>query len=832
MKYSLAHIADILGFPKVNRNLVIEHILLDSRKVYSPANSLFFALSGARRDGHQFIPELYKKGIRSFVVSQVPDTTLFPEAAFIRVSDTLVALQLLATYHRSRFELPVIGITGSNGKTIIKEWLYQLLHEDYNVVRSPKSYNSQIGVPLSVWQMNEQHSLGIFEAGISKPGEMEILEKIIQPSMGVLTNIGEAHSEGFADPVQKLTEKLKLFSHCQVLIARESDLKDKKNLIDALKNKPALLTWGFSAGNDLLVKHIEKKEKKSIITVCPGSAENKIIIPFSDDASIENAITCYFVLLHFGYTHEWIAKRMEQLQPVNMRLELKKGINYCMLINDSYSADINSLEIALNFLDHQSGYSKKTVILSDVLQTSREDENLYHYILERFKKHQVSRVIGIGEKISKILQPLSKKENSLQIELHADTESYIQQFRSTQFHEELILIKGARVFGFERIVQLLEQKAHQTILEINLNSLVHNVKIYQKQLKPSTKMMAMVKAFAYGSGGAEIAGILQYHKLDYLGVAYADEGIELRKAGITLPIMVMNPEESAFESIVEYNLEPDIYSFHMLHLFESFLNKEGLHQYPVHIELETGMNRLGFPAGEIDALANHLQNTSLLKMQTVFTHLSASEDPAQDDYTMQQYDLFINAAAVLKEKLNYTFLQHIANSAAIFRLPYLQLDMVRLGIGMFGIDSAKINQSLLQPVAILKTTIAQLKHLKKGESVGYNRKSIVNRDSVIATVRIGYADGYSRKLGNGNGKMWVPAKLSGEAGRLAPVIGSICMDMTMLDVTGIENLQAGDEVIVFGKEVPVQQLAEWAGTIPYEIITSISQRVKRVYFEE
>ncbi|MGK2863099.1 MAG: bifunctional UDP-N-acetylmuramoyl-tripeptide:D-alanyl-D-alanine ligase/alanine racemase [Chitinophagaceae bacterium] len=832
MKYSLAHIADIIGSPGVNRDITIEHLLLDSRKVYSPANSLFFALTGIRRDGHQFIPELYKKGVRGFVVSEVPDQLLFPEAVFIKVCDTLNALQLLSKDHRSRFNFPVIGITGSNGKTIVKEWLYQLLHEEYNIVRNPKSYNSQIGVPLSVWQMNEQHSLGIFEAGISKTREMETLEEIIQPAIGILTNIGEAHSEGFSDPVQKLSEKLKLFNHCKVLIARESDLKGQKKLINALENKPEILTWGFSPGNDLLVKHIEKKEKKSIITVCPGSAEKDIIIPFTDDASVENAITCYFVLLHFGYKHEWITKKMEQLQPVNMRLELKKGINYCMLINDSYSADINSLEIALNFLDQQSGYSKKTVILSDVLQTSREDETLYPYILERFKKHLVSRVIGIGEKISKILLPLTRSEDGLQIELHPDTESYLQQFRSTQFHEELILIKGARVFGFERIVQLLEQKAHQTILEINLNALVHNVKIYQKQLQPSTRMMAMVKAFAYGSGGAEIAGILQYHKLDYLGVAYTDEGIELRKAGITLPIMVMNPEESAFESIVEYNLEPDIYSFHMLHLFESFLLKEGLHHYPVHIEMETGMNRLGFPVNEINTLAAHLQSSSLLKIQTVFTHLAASEDPEQDDYTKQQYDLFRNAVALIKEKLGYTFFEHIANSAAIFRLPYLQSDMVRLGIGMFGVDSAKTNQSLLQPVAILKTTIAQLKHLKKGESVGYNRRSVVSRDSVIATVRIGYADGYSRKLGNGVGKMWIPGKLSGEAGKLVPVIGSICMDMTMLDLTGMENLHEGDEVIVFGKELPIQQLAEWAGTIPYEMMTSISQRVKRVYFEE
>ena len=834
MKYSLKNIAAIIGSSSaVVEETSIEHLLLDSRRVYSPAASLFFALKGPRRDGHQFIPELYKKGVRSFVTSEDLDIAAYPEASFIIVSDTLVALQQLAIHHRSRFNIPVIGITGSNGKTITKEWLYQLLHEDYIIVRSPKSYNSQIGVPLSVWQMDEQHTLGIFEAGISQPGEMELLEKIIQPTMGVLTNIGEAHSEGFIDQTQKLTEKLKLFAHCQLIIAREKDVEEQKEKIASFDAKPEVLTWGFSSTNDLVVKHIEKKENFTVITVCPGSAENELIIPFTDDASVENAITCYFILLQLGLSHEVIAKKMEQLQPVNMRLELKKGINHCMIINDSYSADINSLEIALNFLDQQQGYSKKTVIVSDMLQTARKDEQLYHFIIERLKKHNVSRIIGIGEHISETLRHLpAKSDDGFIIELHSSTESYLQQFRSSQFREESILVKGARVFGFEQIVQLLEQKVHQTVLEINLNAIVHNVKVYQQQLKPSTKMMAMVKAFAYGSGGAEIAGILQYHKVDYLGVAYTDEGVELRKAGVVLPIMVMNPEETAFESIVDYNLEPDIYSFDVLHAFESFLQMEGLQHYPVHIEIETGMNRLGFSTDEIKRLADHLGSTTVLKVQTVFSHLAASEDPKQDDFTRRQFNLYQQAVKQLQEKLKYPFIKHITNSAGIFRLPYLQLDMVRLGIGMYGVDSAVAHQSLLQPVATLKTTIAQLKYLKAGESVGYNRKGVVKKDSIIATVRIGYADGYSRKLGNGAGKMWLKARLSDGQGKLVPVIGSICMDMTMIDVTGIAGVQEGDEVIVFGKELPVQQLSEWAGTIPYEIMTSISQRVKRVYFEE
>jgi len=826
LKYTLTHIAEIVGSSSAVPAHAIDYLLLDSRKVYSPSSSLFFALKGLRRDGHQFIAELYKKGVRSFVVSEEQDATIYPNASFIFVADTLKALQELAIYHRSRFSIPVIGITGSNGKTIIKEWLYQLLHEDYLIVRSPKSYNSQIGVPLSVWLMDEHHTLGIFEAGISQPGEMEKLEKIIQPTMGILTNIGEAHNEGFTEKSQKLAEKLQLFTECQLLIGRETDLSAGRELINAFETKPEIATWGPSPANNVTVKHIDKRESHTIITVCPGAAEKKFNILFTDDASVENSITCYVVLLQLGISHEIIAKRMEQLQPVNMRLELKKGINHCIIINDSYSADLNSLEIALNFLSQQHGYSQKTVILSDFLQSARSDEQLYQYIIEILQKHKVNRLIGIGQHISDTLRHLPSKASDIPaIELYPSTESYVRQFRSTQFREEVILIKGARIFGFEQIVQLLEQKVHQTILEINLNAIVHNVRVYQKQLRPDTKMMAMVKAFAYGSGGAEIAGILQYHKVDYLGVAYADEGVELRKAGIMLPIMVMNPEEAAFESLVEYNLEPDIYSFALLKLFESFLNKEGLQRYPVHIEIETGMNRLGFATNEIKKLSEHLGSTNLLKVQSVFSHLAASEDPQQDEFTLQQFNLFKEAADTIAEKLDYPFLQHITNSAGIFRLPYLQLDMVRLGIGMYGVDSSISHQSMLQPVATLKTTIAQLKYLKKGASVGYNRMGVVNHDAVIATVRIGYADGYSRKLGNGKGKMWLK-------GKLVPVIGSICMDMTMIDVTAIKDIQEGDEVIVFGKELPLQNVAEWADTIPYEIMTSISQRVKRVYFEE
>jgi alanine racemase len=826
VKYPLDHIAVAIGSSSEVPPVEVDTILLDSRKVNKPGSSLFFALGGPRRDGHQFIGELYKKGVRSFVVSKSPDASKYPGAHFLVAPDTLLALQQLAIHHRGRFGFPVIGITGSNGKTIVKEWLYQLIQEDFVIVRSPRSYNSQIGVPLSVWQMDEADTLGIFEAGISQPGEMDIIEKMIQPDIGVFTNIGEAHSEGFRNNEEKLYEKLKLFTHAQILVAREKELPAIKAWAEKLPSPPTVVSWGTAPGNELVVKSIHKAVEGANITVCPGSAEWTFSIPFSDDAAIENAITCCMVLLQLGYNAGDLSKRMERLQTVNMRLELKKGIHHCVIINDSYSADLDSLEIALNLLDQQQGVQKKTVILSDLLQSGKTDDQLYTHIITRLRAHQVTRVIGIGTHISKALQGFQNSPGQeFAIELYHSTRDYLRQFRSTQFRDEVILVKGARIFGFEEIVQLLEQKDHQTVLEINLNAIVQNVNVYQSQLNPSTKMMAMVKAFAYGSGGAEIANVLQFHKVDYLGVAYADEGADLRKAGVTLPVMVMNPETAAYESIVEHHLEPDLYSMEALNSFVAYLEKEGLHDYPIHLEIETGMNRLGFAVDEIESLARVLAQSNRVKVQSVFSHLAASEDPDQDEFTMQQFRLYEEAVLQLKNALPYTFIRHIANSAGIFRHPQLQLDMVRLGIGMYGIDSALSHQALLQPAATLTTTIAQLKHLPAGTTIGYNRRGVLAGDSVIATVRIGYADGYHRSLGHGKGKMLVN-------GHLAPVVGSICMDMTMLDVTGIPSLHPGDEVIVFGKGLPLQLLAQWAGTIPYEIMTGISQRVKRVYFEE
>ncbi len=820
MGYKLENISFIVNGKtlQIFENGFIEHLLLDSRKIYSPSTSLFFALKGPRRDGHQFILELYNKGVKSFVVSEKIKIADFPEASFILVDDTLEALQRLGAFHRKQFTIPVIGITGSNGKTIVKEWLYQLLHEKFNIVRSPKSYNSQIGVPLSVWQINSHHELAIFEAGISEPGEMDKLEKIIQPTIGILTNIGETHNENFVNREEKLTEKLKLFTHANKVIARGDDAWITRQMLKAGTNN---FFWGRNKSSDLQIVSIERENSQTKIILNYKNGVFDFSIPFTDDGSIENAVTCCSLMLVAGIERSYIQKKMPHLQAVSMRLELKKGINQCSIINDSYSADLSSLGIALNFLDQQSTGSKRTVILSDFLQTGLTEKKLYDEIAALLQIHNINKIIGIGKNITVHL----KKNEKASYQFYNTTEDFINQFLSSQFKEETILIKGARVFEFERIVHALEQKVHQTVLEINLNAIAHNLKEYQKFLKPSTKIMAMVKAFAYGSGGAEIASILQYHKVDYLAVAYADEGVELRKAGINLPVMVMNPEESTFDAIIENNLEPEIYSFELLNQFDSFLKQSGLQEYPIHIEIETGMNRLGFNSGEIEKFGDVLNQANSFKIKSVFSHLAASEEASQDEFTLLQHKKFVDASNELEELLGYPFIRHIANSAAIIRHPHLQMDMVRLGIGMYGVDIANTNSLELQHVAVLKSTIAQLKYLKKGESVSYNRKGIVNRDSVIATIRIGYADGYVRHLGNGVGKMVVN-------GQFAPVIGTVCMDMTMIDVTDIPNVREGDEVIIFGKELPIQQIAEWANTIPYEIMTAISQRVKRVYYQE
>ncbi|MFL5740481.1 MAG: bifunctional UDP-N-acetylmuramoyl-tripeptide:D-alanyl-D-alanine ligase/alanine racemase [Flavisolibacter sp.] len=798
----------------------IEHLCYDTRRIQEPATSLFFALRTEHNDGHKYISDAVKKGLRHFIVSEENNSYSKVKGSVILVPDTLTALQQLVAYHRQQFNYPVIGITGSNGKTVVKEWLFQLLHDDYKIVRSPRSFNSQIGVPLSVWEMNEQHNLAIFEAGISRPREMEKLQRIIQPTIGILTNIGEAHGEGFLDPDQKLEEKLQLFKDCPVLIARGKDLGGRSGLVS---KQTKLLTWGHAATNEFVLRSTNREEEFTRITIFFAEKEYSVRIRFADPASIENAITCFCVLLMLGYQEESIHERMSRLHAIDMRLQLNHSINECLVINDSYSTDVTSLKIALDFLRQQSSGLKRTVILSEFFESGKTDAALYSEIAALLHDYEIGKAIVIGERIGFSLP--QKLPASIEVQTCLSTEDFIASFRSSQFYQEIILIKGARRFEFERIAQLFAKKLHQTVLEINLNALAHNLKEYQKKLQHQTKIMAMVKAFSYGSGGAEIASILQYHHVHYLGVAYADEGVELVKSGIQLPVMVMNAEESSFQSIVDEHLEPVLYSFELLEKFQNYIQSQGLSSYPVHLEIETGMNRLGFSLSELDKLKDYFAGPSLFVVQSVFTHLAASEDPAQDAFTRQQAELFYQAINKIEKFISYPFLKHLANSAAIIRHPDLQMDMVRLGIGLYGIESDQLNQLSLQAVATLRSTVAQLKKIRKGESVSYNRRGVVHRDSLIATVRIGYADGYSRLFSNGVGKMMI-------RNQLAPVIGTVCMDMTMIDVTDIEGIMEGDEVIVFGPSLAVQELARWIGTIPYEIMTGVSQRVKRIYFHE
>lgn len=814
--YNIFKVAQILNADAhlVDEQSVIQYLIMDSRSVLVPENSLFFALS-SHRDGHEFIKDAHSKEIRNFVITDAKCIPLYPDCNFLLVEHSLQALQKLAIFHRNQFSLGVIGITGSNGKTIVKEWLYQLLAADYNIVRSPKSYNSQIGVPLSVWQIDAAHDLGIFEAGISAIDEMESLAEIIQPTIGILTNIGEAHAEGFSSKREKLLEKLKLFADADLFIFSPEYVTEVN--IKELPGKKRF-SWSNKQGADLRIIAVEPIEGNCYLRAIYQDREIECLLPFKDKASIENGMICWATLLAMGYSAEQADQRLEKLNPVSMRLELKNGINQCSVIDDSYSADISSLAIALDFLNQQNQHPQKTVILSDLFETGKDDADLYAEIADLLAQKKISRLIGIGTHIAKY-EALFKFET----QFFSDTKTFVEAFPGLHFNHETILVKGARRFEFGRISKLLTQKIHDTVLEIDLNAMVGNLQFYRSKIKPGVKIMAMVKAFSYGSGSFEIANLLQFHKVDYLAVAYADEGIALRKAGITLPIMVMSPEESAFEAIIKHHLEPEIYSLEILNSFLNALSDFDFN-YPVHIKIDSGMHRLGFDHPDIAELSGILKNNQRLKVQSIFSHLVASGEAEHDGFTQHQIAKFKNIAAHLIQVLGYTPLLHIANTSGISRWQDDQMSMVRLGIGLYGFDAALHNNRGLQTVMVLKTTVSQVKILEPGETVGYSRRGVMPDGGKIATVKIGYADGYSRAFGNGNGKMLVN-------GQLVPTIGSICMDMTMLDVSGIE-VKAGDEAIVFNAEHTIMQLADDIHTIPYEILTNISQRVKRVYFYE
>jgi Alr-MurF fusion protein len=816
-QYAITEVQQIINAGGVIiKDYTIGTLLTDSRRINNPSEGLFFALSG-RRNGHEFIAEAYAAGVRNFVVKQGPEINL-SEANFLLVDNVLTALQTLATYHRSRYNLEVIGITGSNGKTIIKEWLYQLLVADKNIVRNPKSYNSQIGVPLSVWQINEKNNLGIFEAGISTIDEMSKLEVIIKPSIGILTHIGPAHDEGFEDRDQKVIEKLVLFKNCRLLIHNYDQLTDFKDDIHA----QTCFTWSTKFKQaDLYVFSETVIAKNFYLRAKFKGKEIECLIPFLDEASVENAIVCWAVMLALGYSAVEADKRIERLSPVSMRLELKTGINDCSVIDDSYNSDLQSLEIALNFLTQQNQHAKKTLILSDIFQSGLQPDVLYKQVAEMISIKKVDKFVAVGEALMAHKDYFDIPEKHF----YPDTAAMLQHLRALNFKEETILIKGSRSFEFERISRALVQKAHETVLEINLNALLNNLNFYRSKLKPGVKVMAMVKAFSYGSGTFEVANILQYNKVDYLAVAYIDEGVALRKTGITLPVMVLNPEASAFDKLTEYKLEPVIYSFGLFDDYIKFAQESNVLNYPVHLKIDTGMHRLGFENFEVETLCDLLEENRYVHVKSIFSHLVASEAEVHDKFTLKQIVNFEKAYKQIEKVLGYKVIKHLCNTSGITRWPNAQYDMVRLGIGLYGIDTAtKETDNGLQPIASLKTSIAQVKKILARETISYNRSGSLVKNGKIATVRIGYADGYLRAFGNGVGKMLVK-------GILVPTVGNITMDMCMLDVSTV-NVKEGDEVIIFNEQQGIEDLAAQIGTIPYEILTNVSQRVKRVYFYE
>ena len=871
MQYSIEKITTLIGARRIGQtDAQIGWLLTDSRSLCFPEETLFFALSSSRNDGHKYIPDLYRRGVRNFVVSMSPklgddrglnkgmtDVSsdpqppnlggLYKDANFLVVPSPLAALQRLAERHRDEFDIPIIGITGSNGKTMVKEWLYQLLLPSQKIVRSPRSYNSQIGVPLSVWLLNEQTEVGIFEAGISQPGEMSALRDIIQPTIGVLTCLGAAHQENFRSMEEKCMEKLELMHDTESMVyCSDNDIVSR--CIRRMQYKGEKIAWSQCDENvAFFVKKVEcgvRREEgdylvgnnlsqdyshsslltphSSTITYIYQGEENTYAIPFIDEASIENSITCAAVALHLGLTPAQLADRMPRLEPVAMRLEVKQGQHGCILINDSYNSDINSLDIALDFMNRRGYEGTKTLILSDMFQTGTPPDQLYAQVSDLCLKRGIDKFIGIGPELT----AQADRIHIVHKQFFADVNHFLASSTFNDLHDELILLKGARSFGFDKITEQLEQKVHETILEVNLNAVVENLNYYRSFLKPETKMVCMIKADAYGAGAVEIAKTLQDHRVDYLAVAVADEGVTLRKAGITANIMIMNPEMTAFKTMFDYDLEPEVYSFRLLDALIKAARKEGITGWPVHIKLDTGMHRLGFdPVDDMFKLIDRLKHQNAIIPRSVFSHFVGSDSDDFDAFSARQFELFEQGSQKLQSAFSHKILRHMDNSAGIEHFPERQMDMCRLGLGLYGVDPYQPPKlGGLKPVSTLKTTILQLRHVPAGDTVGYSRKGKIDRDSVIAAIPIGYADGLNRHLGNRHGYCLVH-------GQKAEYVGNICMDVAMIDVTDIP-CQEGDQVEIFGEHLPVTVLSDVIDTIPYEVLTAVSNRVKRVYFQD
>lgn len=829
MNYNIEKITTLIGARRIgNADAQIGWLLTDSRSLCFPEETLFFALKTTRNDGHRYIQDLYRRGVRNFVVAVDAAPVwkrLDKDCNFLVVPSPLAALQRLAERHRDEFDIPIVGLTGSNGKTMVKEWLYQLLSPQFSVTRSPKSFNSQIGVPLSVWLLNEQTEIGLFEAGISQMGEMEALRDIIQPTIGVLTSLGTAHQENFRSLEEKCMEKMRLFDDAKV-IAYNSDDDTISRCIRRSGFKGEKIGWSRdNQSAPLCISSITSDSSSTSVSYIYKGTRGQYTLPFFDEASLQCSFACAAVALYLGVMPDQLAERMAHLEPVAMRLEVKEGQHGCTLINDSYNSDINSLDIALDFMSRREG-TQRTLILSDIFQSGKSDAELYAEVNALCMKRGVNKLIGIGPRITSQRSAFNVQQSTF----YTSTDEFLQSDLLHHLHDEVILIKGARPFGFDRITERLEQKVHETILEVNLNAVVDNLNYYRSFLKPETKLVCMVKADAYGAGAVEVAKTLQEHRVDYLAVAVADEGVTLRHNGITQNIMIMNPEMTAFKTMFDYDLEPEVYSFRLMDALIHAAEQQGITGWPVHIKLDTGMHRLGFdPEKDIDEVIRRLKSQNAIIPRSVFSHFVGSDSDDFDNFSAMQFQKFDVASKKLQKAFSHKILRHMDNSAAIQHFPERQMDMCRLGLGLYGYDPRAtgdaVSPAALRPVSTLKTTILQLRNVPKEETVGYSRKGVLTRDSVIAAIPIGYADGLNRHLGRGACYCLVN-------GQKAPYVGNICMDVAMIDVTDIPGVHEGDMVEIFGEHLPASVLSDVLQTIPYEVLTSVSNRVKKVYFQD
>ncbi len=829
MNYSITEIANVLevtGGQIIDEDAIVSQLLTDSRSLTAPEETIFFALRTANDDGHNYIPDLFDKGVRNFVVAS--DYYALPEctgANYLAVESPLDALQALATFHRRRFrELPVIGITGSRGKTTVKEWLYQLLKDDYRIVRSPRSYNSQIGVPLSLWDIDNNTDLAIIEAGISTTGEMDNLQAMIRPTIGIITNLGSEHNDGFSSMEQKAQEKAKILFNCECIVYCADDPLVTHTIAPLVESDVALgMSWSRNhCDAPLQVDGADRDERSTTLHYTYNDEPGSVTIPFTADRDLDNAITCLAVLLHLGIGSDAIAERMAALTPVGTRLNVIEGVNNCTVIVDSYTSDYNSLTPALNFMTRRAGNRPSTVILSDLGTESYSGDELYIRVSELLKTKRVNRLIGIGKEMCRYRQYF---EGMPMARFFHDTQEFINDVAKGDFEDETVLIKGDPSYGFSQIIDLLEAKQHITVMEVDLNALAHNFKFFKSLIKPGTKTIGMVKASGYGAGSYEIAKTLQDCGCDYLAVAVHDEGVDLRKASITMPIIVLNPNGVNYKAMFQYKLEPELYNLDMGRELIKEGRKYGVKDFPVHIKIDSGMHRLGFTREQLPALIEMLRQQDVIKPASVFTHLAVADEPDQDAYTQAQFEYYDECSHELQQAFDHQILRHVLNTSGIVRFPERQYDMVRIGIGLYGIRTLfDGSEDVLKPVSALRSIIISIKEWPAGTTIGYGRHGLLERDSRIATVNIGYADGFDRHFGNGRVSMWV-------GGKLCPTVGNVCMDAVMIDVTDVP-CKVGDTVEIFGEHVPVEQLSEARGTIPYEILTSVSPRVKRVYYRE